>query len=97
MKRKRSVLDLLDMDLKSPVANDCMPWVVIYLLAACLAFGLYSKTIGILLFSNAAVALVVGMITRGMGKQDAPVVLLGLLLGPLGGLAGMIAARPVEK
>jgi hypothetical protein len=97
MKRKRSLLDLLDMDLKSPVANECMPWVVIYLVAACLVFSIGSQIWGILLFANAALALVIGLITRGMGKQDAPAVLLGLLLGPLGALAGMIAARPAQK
>lgn len=96
MKHKRSLLDILDMDLKSPVANECMPWVVIYLLASCVVFGVYSKAWGILLLVNAAVALVIGLVTRCMGKNDKPVVLLGLLLGPLGGLAGMIAARRVE-
>lgn len=97
MKRSRNVLDMLDSDLKMPVANECMPWVILYLVVSCIVFAFASKALAIALFANAAVALVIGIITRSMGKQDTPAVLLGLILGPLGALAGMIAARPDGK
>jgi len=74
--------------------NDVLPWAGLYLLAAALVFWFGSQFWGIALFLNAVIALVIGMIARGMGKQEGPAVLLGLLLGPLGALAGMMAARP---
>ena len=96
MKRNRNLLDMLDTDLKLPVANECVPWVILYLVASCVIYAGYSQWFGIALLANAAVALVIGIIARSMGKDDTPVVLLGLAVGPIGALAGMIAG-PVKR
>lgn len=92
---KRNLLGLLDLDLKMPVANECVPWVVVYLLVSCGIF-VFSHFFGIALFANAAVTLVIGIVARGMGKDDKPAVLLGLFVGPLGALAGMVSAGPAR-
>lgn len=65
---------------------------LLYIVASGVVFLMFSQLLGLALILNAVIALAVGLTARSMGKREAPVVLLGLLLGPIGALAGLIAA-----
>ncbi len=76
--------------------QECAGWVVMYLAVACWVFFTTSQLFGVALLGNAVLAIGIGMIARNMGKQETPAILLGLIAGPLGALAGLIAAKPRE-
>lgn len=80
-----------------PWPDQATPWLVIYALVAGAAYFMGAAFYSVLLVANALVSVLVGMIARSIGKSDAPAVLLGLLLGPLGALAGMIAAPQRQR
>jgi hypothetical protein len=52
----------------------------------------YSGGFGIALLLNALISLAVGMVARSIGKREDLVIGLGLLLGPLGALAGLVVS-----
>lgn len=83
---------LFNAKIPMPVEDSTIALTLIYLVASCLVYEQFSKLVGIALFVNAVLALVIGMVARSMGKREGAVVILGLLIGPLGGLAGLIAA-----
>lgn len=69
--------------------------VIFYLVASGMVLLMHSQVLGVALILNGAIALGVGMAARSMGKRETATVILGLLLGPIGALAGLIAT-PVK-
>jgi hypothetical protein len=66
--------------------------VTLYMLLSLLVLCEFSVPWGWAFLVNGIIAMIIGGIARSMGKRDGSVVFLGLILGPLGGLAGLIAA-----
>lgn len=84
--------NLLKAKIPLPLDDATLGVIMIYMLIGMWVWSEYSSLIGIALLVNAVLSSVVGIVARSMGKKEWNVIVLGLILGPVGALAGMIAA-----
>jgi lysylphosphatidylglycerol synthetase-like protein (DUF2156 family) len=77
--------------------SDLLAWWVVYMALAAVVFFGFHRGIGIALAANAVISILVAMAAGSVGKRQTIVLMMGFLLGPLGALAGLIAAPTASR